>query len=249
MRGIGNVTRAQHSKLFFRTGPGEYGEGDQFLGLDVPQVRSLAREYASLPLPHVRALLQSRWHEARLLALLILVCSFESGNPAQQKRVAELYLSNLARVNNWDLVDSSAPFILGPYLARGKRGLLDTLARSPVLWERRIAMLATFHYIRQGEFSDAKRIARRLLRDGHDLIHKAAGWMLREIGKRDEAELRAFLERHAAAMPRTMLRYSLERLDTASRLRYMKMKSEKEEAAVAGRLGSVRARTYRLPKS
>ena len=221
LRGIGDATRARHSQRFFRTAPGEYGAGDMFLGLTVPQVRALARQHADLPLPRVRGLLRSRWHEARLLALLILVRGFERGDERQRLRIARLYLANLAWVNNWDLVDCSAHLILGPHLAPGERGLLDTLGRSSNLWKRRIAMLATFHYIRQHDFRDALRIARLLLHDDHDLIHKATGWMLREIGKRDEPALRRFLDRHAAVMPRTMLRYSIERLPPGSRSVYM----------------------------
>ena len=202
-----------------------------FLGLTVPQVRALARHHADLPLPRVRDLLRSRWHEARLLALLILIRGFGHGDEKQRSRIARLYLANLAWVNNWDLVDSSAHLILGPHLARGDRALLDKLSRSPNLWKRRIAMLATLHYIRQDDFRDALRIARALLHDDHDLIHKAAGWMLREVGKRDEAALRGFLDRHAGEMPRTMLRYAIERLPQGSRSFYMQ------------------ARSYRLPKS
>ena len=202
-----------------------------FLGLTVPQVRALARHHADLPLPRVRDLLRSRWHEARLLALLILVRGFGHGDEKQRSRIARLYLANLAWVNNWDLVDSSAHLILGPHLARGDRALLDKLSRSPNLWRRRIAIMATFHYIRHNDFRDALRIARALLHDDHDLIHKAAGWMLREIGKRDEAALRGFLDRHAGEMPRTMLRYAIERLPQGSRSFYMQ------------------ARSYRLPKS
>ena len=208
-----------NSQRFFRTAPGEYGAGDMFLGLTVPQVRALVRQHADLPLPRVRGLLRSRWHEARLLALLILVRDFERGDERQRLRIARLYLANLAWVNNWDLVDSSAHLILGPHLAPGERGLLDTLGRSSNLWKRRVAMLATFHYIRQHDFRDALRIARLLLHDEHDLIHKAVGWMLREIGKRDEPALRRFLDRHAAVMPRTMLRYAIERLPPGSRSR------------------------------
>jgi 3-methyladenine DNA glycosylase AlkD len=225
MRSIGDVTRAQKFRRFFRTGPGEYGEGDQFLGLTVPQVRALVSQYADLPLPQVRALLRSGWHEARLLALLILVRDFERGDARKQAAVAKLYLANLKWVNNWDLVDCSAHLILGPHLSRAERGLLDELSRSSNLWKRRVAMLSTFHYIRKAEFGDALRIARRLLHDDHDLIHKAVGWMLREVGKRHEAKLRAFLDRHAAHMPRTMLRYAIERLPEGSRSRYMAMKA------------------------
>jgi 3-methyladenine DNA glycosylase AlkD len=152
-------------------------------------------------------------------------------------------------VNNWDLVDSSAHLILGPHLPKHERRELDRLAGSTNLWERRIAMLATLHYIRQDDFVDALRIARRLLHDEHDLIHKATGWMLREIGQRDVAKLRQFLDRHAAEMPRTMLRYAIEKFDAKTRRYYMDRRGAKEEAAVAGRLRSSRARTYRLPKS
>ena len=231
MRGVGSASRARHSLRFFRTAPGEYGAGDRFLGLTVPQVRDLCRQHADLPLPCVRDLLRSRWHEARLLALLILVHGYDTGDARRQARIAKLYLANLKWVNNWDLVDSSAHLILGPHLACGERRLLDRLARSPDLWRRRVAMIATFHYISQDDFRDALRIARVLLRDEHDLIHKAAGWMLREIGKRDEPTLRSFLDRHAARMPRTMLRYAIERLPPGSRSTYMKL------------------RPYRLPKS
>jgi 3-methyladenine DNA glycosylase AlkD len=227
LRSIGSAARARQSLRFFRTAPGEYGEGDRFLGLSVPQVRALASQHADLPLPQVRALLKSPWHESRLLALMILVDDFRQGDVRQRSRVAKLYLDNLQWVNNWDLVDSSAHLILGPHLPRGSRQLLDTLSRSSSLWERRIAMLATLHYIRQHEFGDALRIARRLLRDEHDLIHKAVGWMLREIGKMDEARLRGFLDRHAARMPRTMLRYAIERLPPGSRSRYMQLKTQR----------------------
>lgn len=248
MRRIGSATRARHSQLFFRTGPGEYAQGDRFLGLTVPQVRLLARQFGDLPLPRVKALLHSRWHEARLLALLVLARRYAQGDERERNRIAALYLANLDGVNNWDLVDSSAHLILGPHLAKGERGLLDQLAGSTNLWERRIAMLATLHYIRSDEFSDALRIARRLLHDEHDLIHKATGWMLREIGQRDVARLRRFLDRHAAVMPRTMLRYAIEKFDAGTRRHYLECRRQKEGAAVAGRPAS-RTRAYRLPKS
>ncbi len=231
MRRIGSATRARHARRFFRTGPGEYGEGDEFLGLTVPQVRALASEHAGLGLRGMLALLHSRWHESRLLALLLLVDAYQAGDAAGRARIADAYLANLRWVNNWDLVDSSAHLILGPHLPPARRGLLDDLSRSGNLWERRIAILATLHYVREGEFRDTLRIAKRLLRDRHDLIHKAVGWMLREVGKRDEARLRYFLDRHAAVMPRTMLRYAIERLPQGSRSRYLAM------------------RAYRLPKS
>lgn len=249
MRGMGDATRAQHSKRFFRTGPGDYAEGDQFLGLTVPQVRQLARRFVDLPLPRVRALLRSRWHEIRLLALLILVHRYAHGDAPERDRIVALYRANLRWVNNWDLVDSSAHLLLGPHLSRRERGELDRLAGSADLWKRRIAMLATLHYIRHDDFADALRIARRLLHDEHDLIHKATGWMLREIGQRDAAQLRRFLDRHAAVMPRTMLRYAIEKFDARTRRFYLDCRRAKEEAAVAGRLRSRRAGIYRLPKS
>lgn len=249
MRRMGDATRARHSQRFFRTGPGEYAAGDRFLGLTVPQVRMLSGRFGDLPLPRVRAILRSRWHEMRLLALLVLARRYARGDARERGRIASLYLANLRWVNNWDLVDSSAHLILGPQLAKAERGLLDRLATSTNLWERRVAMLATLHYIRRNEFADALRIARRLLHDDHDLIHKATGWMLREIGQRDAARLRRFLDRHAAVMPRTMLRYAIEKFDAKTRRAYLDCRRAKGEAAVAGRLRSARAGVQRLPKS
>lgn len=207
---------------FFKTAPGEYGAGDVFLGVKVPPVRALAKRCRDLPLDGVLELLRSRFHEERLLALIVLVLKYADGDEPLRQQVYDLYLANTAFVNNWDLVDVSAHLIVGPHLAgrRGKAPLL-ALARSASVWERRIAVIATSHYIRRGEHATTLRLAKLLLRDPHDLMHKAVGWMLREVGKRDVAALRGFLDEHHKAMPRTMLRYAIERLDPGERRRYM----------------------------
>ena len=217
LRALGDPDRAKHSLRFFRTGPGEYGEGDRFLGLTVPQVRALAREYKAAPLDVLEQLLQSPWHEARLLALVILVEQCRRGDEARREAIRALYLRNTHRVNNWDLVDCSAAHIVGT----GDRALLERLARSESLWERRMAMIATFEAIRRNELDDALRIAAMLVGDGHDLIHKAAGWMLREVGQRDRAAEERFLRKYAARMPRTMLRYAIERFPERLRRQYL----------------------------
>jgi 3-methyladenine DNA glycosylase AlkD len=212
--------RADASRRFFKTGPGEYGEGDCFLGVTVPELRKAASRHQDLPLGAVIALLKSRWHEERLLALLILVRQYERGDGGTRRAIHRLYLRSTRSINNWDLVDCSAAQIVGAHLA-GNRTLLTRLARSRSLWERRIAMIATYHYIKQGDFKDAMTIAALLLDDDHDLIHKAVGWMLREIGKRDRHAEERFLRKHAARMPRTMLRYAIERFPETHRRRYL----------------------------
>ena len=208
---------------FFKTGPGEYGEGDKFLGLSLPAIRAAARTYKDLPLATTIALLRSPWHEERLLALIILVKQYERGTDAQRGAIHRAYLANTRYINNWDLVDSSAQYIVGPHLKGAKRLLLARLARSRSMWERRIAVLATFAYIKDDDFADALRIAELLLGDEHDLIHKATGWMLREVGKRDERVLESFLRRHVKRMPRTTLRYAIERFSPRKRAAYMEM--------------------------
>jgi 3-methyladenine DNA glycosylase AlkD len=205
---------------FFKTGPGQYGEGDKFLGLRVPQVRAVAREFRDLPLKDVEKLLASELHEVRLCALLVLVDQYRRVE-AQRDAIYELYLRNMSRINNWDLVDSSAPQIVGAHLSSRSRAPLKKLARSKSLWERRIAMIATQHFIRNGEVDDALAIAAILIDDTHDLIHKAVGWMLREVGDRDPAALKTFLSEHAATMPRTALRYAIEHFSAAERKRWM----------------------------
>lgn len=206
---------------FFKTGPGQYGEGDRFLGITVPQLRALVREYRELPLADIDRLLHSAFHEERLLALLLWVERCRRGDHAERARIYAKYLKSTRYINNWDLVDLSAEHIVGRHLVDRNRRPLYRLARSRKLWERRIAMLASFHYIKRGDFGDALAIARLLLADAHDLIHKAVGWMLREIGKRDRERLEGFLRRHYRRMPRTMLRYAIERLPPARRRQYL----------------------------
>ena len=219
---LGDPERARVQRKFFKTGPGEYGEGDLFVGLRVPEIRQLAKEYQSLALQDVILLLRSPLHEARLLALLILIRIYSTGNASIRERIHGAYLQNTRFINNWDLVDASAPRIVGAHLANGNRDSLLALATSSLLWERRIAIIATFHFIKSGEFSDTFKISNVLLKDPEDLIHKAVGWMLREIGKRDRAAEEAFLREHFKTMPRTMLRYAIEKFPEELRRRYLK---------------------------
>jgi 3-methyladenine DNA glycosylase AlkD len=221
LRELGDPQDAEFLQRFFRTAPGQYGAGDKFLGIRVPVTRRVAREFRGLSLNDTIVLLHDPWHEARLLSLILLVDAYERGTPDEREAIFRAYVKNASRVNNWDLVDTSAPQIVGAHLATRRRGLLDRLARSENLWERRIAIIATQHFIRNGEFDDTIRIAKRLLDDEHDLIHKAVGWMLREVGKRDIRPLEAFLEEHAHEMPRTMLRYAIERMTPAQRKHFM----------------------------
>lgn len=221
LRATAQPARAKLLQRFFKTGPGEYGQGDRFLGLRVPVIRRVVRESDGLPLAGVVELLRAQYHEERLLAILILVRRFERGSPEERKSLFGIYLTHRQFVNNWDLVDLSAPRILGAWLLDRPRGLLDELARSGNVWERRMAVLATFAFIRAGQFDDGLRLAEGLLGDRHDLIHKACGWMLREAGKRDRQVLTAFLEKHAARMPRTMLRYAIEKLPPHERNRWL----------------------------
>jgi 3-methyladenine DNA glycosylase AlkD len=217
LRAMRNPEAAAFAARFFKTGPGQYGEGDLFLGLRVPALRAVVKEYRSLDRDQALELLRSEIHEERLVALLILVWQATKGTPEARKAIYDLYLAHTRFVNNWDLVDASAPSIVGGYLADRSRRPLDRLAGSASLWERRISIVATGFFIRLGEFDDTLRIAERLLADREDLIHKSSGWMLREVGKRDESALLAFLEEHAEVMPRTMLRYAIERLPEARR--------------------------------
>jgi 3-methyladenine DNA glycosylase AlkD len=217
LRALSDPKKTQVLQRFFKTGKGEYGEGDVFLGVMVPQSRLVARKYTDLALHDVRKLLHSKIHEERLVALLILVRRY--GRDPEQ--TAMFYLDNISRVNNWDLVDLTAPCILGAYLERRDRAVLYGMARSASLWERRIAIIATQHFIRAGDFGDTLKIAEILLADRHDLMHKAVGWMLREVGKRDLAAEEAFLKTHCGRMPRTMLRYAIERFPPEKRWAYM----------------------------
>jgi 3-methyladenine DNA glycosylase AlkD len=221
LRALADAKAVEGMRRFFKTGPGQYGEGDLFLGVKVPPLRKLARELQPMPLAEAGELLSSGFHEARLLALLVLVGAFEKGDDPCRQAVYDLYLASTARVNNWDLVDASAPAIVGGFLAGRDRGPLFGLAGSASLWERRIAVVATQHFIRRGDFADTLRLAGLLLGDREDLIHKAVGWMLREVGKRDQAVLEGFLAGHCRRMPRTMLRYAIERLPQERRRQYL----------------------------
>lgn len=227
LKASANPRRATSSLRYFKTGPGEYGEGDRFLGLSVPQLRSLSRAYQELPRRDLATLVKSSWHEERALALMILVRRYARATPEQRDAIHRFYMRHLKYVNNWDLVDCSAEHLAGAHLRGPGRAVLVTLAKSPRVWDRRVAIVATFHDIKRGEFDWTLRIARRLLDDRHDLIHKAAGWMLREVGKRDRASAERFLREHAARMPRTMLRYAIERFPPDARARYLKMRGDR----------------------
>jgi len=219
---LGDPVRAVGAQRYFKTAPGEYGEGDVFAGVSVPKLRKLARECKALSVTDAVRLLHDPVHEVRFVALLLLARKFQEGDAAQQERVYARYLKNTRFINNWDLVDVSAEHVVGPYLRERDKAPLETLARSPMLWERRIAIVSTFHMIRRRAYSDTLRVAERLLADTEDLIHKAVGWMLREVGKRDRHVLEAFLRNHADQMPRTMLRYAIERFPEPLRLRYLR---------------------------
>ncbi|MCE5326923.1 MAG: DNA alkylation repair protein [Planctomycetaceae bacterium] len=225
LRALGDPGDAAFLQRFFKTGPGQYGEGDVFIGVRVPAVRAVARDFTSMALSQVEKLLHSKIHEERLAALIILVAQAARGEAKTQRAIYDLYLANTRFVNNWDLVDVSAPQVVGAYLADKSRRPLYRLARSKWLWDRRISMLGAGYSIRLGQFDDTLAIAEMLLGDTHDLMHKAAGWMLREVGKRDTAVLEQFLTRHAAVMPRTMLRYAVERLGQDKRRAFMAAKN------------------------
>ena len=224
LRAEARPDRVDGAQRFFKCGAGEYGEGDTFIAVTVPAQRAIARTFRRLPLTETDKLLVSPIHEERLTALFILVDQFGRGDTRLRKQIFSLYMKRLRFINNWDLVDSSAAQIVGGWLADKPRTPLDRLARSRHLWSRRVAMIATFHSIEQGDHTDAVRIATILVNDDHDLIHKASGWMLREVGKRASVDaLTTFLQQHAATMPRTMLRYAIERLPAPERLRWMRM--------------------------
>ena len=226
LRQFASKEKAKLLQGFFKTGPGQYGEGDIFLGVMVPNIRRTVKEFGDAPLVEILKLLRSPFHEERLLALLLLVRKFERGDDGVRKRVYTLYLKNTKYINNWDLVDLSAPKIVGPYLEAGSRSLLYRFVKSRNLWERRIAILATSHFIRQSDFVDVLALAEALLDDDHDLMHKAVGWMLREVGKKDVAVLEGFLRKHYGRMPRTALRYAIERFPEAKRKKYLRNEIE-----------------------
>jgi 3-methyladenine DNA glycosylase AlkD len=223
LKSLADPEKAIVLRRFFKTGPGEYGEGDRFHGIVVPKIRSVVKAHRGAPFGDVLQLLHSAYHEERLTALLILVEQYRRGDSSVKKEIYDLYLAGTSYINNWDLVDLTAHHIVGDYLTGKDMSVLTRLALSKSLWERRIAMLSTYHFIRRGESSEALRIAELLLSDSHDLIHKAVGWMLREVGKRCSEQIeRRFLDKHAAHMPRTMLRYAIEHFEENVRQHYLK---------------------------
>lgn len=224
VRKAGSSDRARASAWYFKTGPGQYGEGDVFVGVSMPELRKMAKKhFRQVTLTEVAELLRCEIHEVRMLALLCLVYQAAQADASTLKSLTDFYLSQTARINNWDLVDVTSPKIVGQYLLvhSDSRKILRTLANSSNLWERRIAVVATFPLIKAQQFEEALQIATSLLQDQHDLMHKAVGWMLREVGKADKAVLEKFLQKHAPMMPRTMLRYALEKFNDSERHRYL----------------------------
>jgi 3-methyladenine DNA glycosylase AlkD len=221
LQALADPEKAKILSRFFKTGKGQYGEGDIFLGVMVPGQRRIAKKYSGLSLGNISRLLSSKIHEHRLVALFILVNKYKKADPEGKGEIADIYLKHARHINNWDLVDLSAPNILGDYLLDKDRSVLYRLAGSRNLWKRRIAIMSTFKFIRNNDFADTLRIAELLLNDTHDLIHKATGWMLREVGKRDLKTEEAFLDSHGDKMPRTMLRYAIERFEEKRRRYYL----------------------------
>ena len=224
LRELGNKDKAKKHQRFFKTGPGEYGEGDIFIGVTVPELRKRANEYKTITLKEVKQLLHSSIHEERLLSLFILIHRYSKRDESEKRRVYELYLKNTKFINNWDLVDSSAGQIVGAFLFDKSKKPLYDLVKSDNLWERRISIISTSYFIKRNQFSDTLKISKILLSDEEDLIHKAVGWMLREVGKRDMSVEEIFLKNHYKNMPRTMLRYAIEKFPESKRQRYLKGK-------------------------
>jgi 3-methyladenine DNA glycosylase AlkD len=222
---LGNPEKAKKLMGFFKTGKGQYGEGDLFLGISVPQQRKIAKKYNDLSFQEIQELLNSKIHEHRLTALLILISKYEKAPDSGKEEIFSFYLKNTKKINNWDLVDLSAPKIVGDYLLNRNRSILYDLAISNNLWERRISILSTFQFIRNNDFDEALNISELLLSDKHDLIHKAVGWMLREIGKRNQEVEENFLKKYCTQMPRTMLRYAIEKFEPKRRKYYLTQKT------------------------
>ena len=218
---LGDPDRAKNLSRFFKTGKGQYGEGDVFLGITVPEQRKVAKRYDNLSLDDLQELLNSEIHEHRFTALVTLIAKYRKAEESRKKEIFEFYLKNTENINNWDLVDLSAPRIVGDYLINKERPILYNLAKSNNLWERRISILSTFTFIANNDFKDALNISELLLHDEHDLIHKAVGWALREIGKRDQEAEERFLTKHYLHMPRTMLRYAIEKFAEKKRKKYL----------------------------
>ncbi len=219
---LADSSTAKHSKTFFKTGKGQYGEGDIFLGIRVPVIRKQVKKFIKISNKETLLILKSPFHEERLFAILVLVEKFLKGCKQQQEKIYDLYLSHIKYINNWDLVDSSASQIVGRYLYNKNKMHLYTMVQSTNIWTRRIAIIATLYFIKQHSFNDTLQIATLLLNDKEDLIHKAVGWMLREVGKRDINIEENFLKKHYLKMPRTMLRYSIEKFEENKRKAYLK---------------------------
>ncbi|MDM8553500.1 DNA alkylation repair protein [Desulfococcaceae bacterium HSG7] len=222
LRSISDSSIAEHSQRFFKTGKGQYAEGDKFLGIRVPKIRQQVKKFKSVAISEILILLKSSFHEERLFALIALIEKYSKGDDTIKNQIYELYLGHIEYINNWDLVDSSASQIAGLHLYDKDRQPLYILVKSDNLWARRIAIIATFYFIKQNDFTDTTRISAILLNDQHDLIHKAVGWMLREVGKRNLAVEEQFLQKHYKNMPRTMLRYAIEKFDEETRQAYLK---------------------------
>jgi 3-methyladenine DNA glycosylase AlkD len=220
---LANPERAIGTARFFKTGKGQYGEGDIFIGVSNPQVQSTVKEfYKNIEIAEIQELINDEIHELRFAGLLVLVAQFQKASQNQQQIIVDFYLKNLAQINNWDLVDSSAYKILGKFLLDKDRQILYDLAETGHLWSERVAVVSTMALIRNGQFTDIFRLSERFLTHPHDLMHKACGWMLREVGKRDELALEEFLDEHLTKMPRTMLRYAIEKMEEKKRLGYLR---------------------------
>ena len=227
LKQLSNPKKARILSRFFKTGKGEYGEGDIFLGIPVPEQRKVAKKHIDISFADLQELLNSKFHEYRLTGMLILVFKYEKTDIPGKNKIFRFYLNNTKNINNWDLVDLSAPKIIGDYLINKNRSILFELAKSNNLWEKRIAILSTLRFIKNNDFEDAISISKALLNDEHDLIHKAVGWMLREIGKRDQEKEEEFLRKYYGQMPRTMLRYAIEKFSENKRKKYLSKKSRK----------------------
>jgi hypothetical protein len=222
LQALSNAEKREIFPKFFKAGKGEYGEGDRFLGVTVPNVRAIAKQHKDIALAEIQELIQSEWHEVRLCALLIMVEKSKKKDEALRQQLFDLYLSQTDRINNWDLVDLSCRFIIGEYLLDKSRDILYQLAQSPLLWDNRIAIVSTYAFIRKGQLEDTYALSDLMMQHPHDLMHKAIGWMLREAGKRNPERLYDYVMSHRADMPRTMLRYAIEKFSPKERAILMK---------------------------
>ena len=222
LQALSDAEKREIFPKFFKAGKGEYGEGDRFLGVTVPNIRAIAKQHKDISLAEIQELIQSEWHEVRLCALIIMVEKSKKKDEALRKELFNLYLSQTKRINNWDLVDLSCRFIIGEYLLDKSRDILYQLAQSPLLWDNRIAIVSTYAFIRKGQLEDTYALSDLMMQHSHDLMHKAIGWMLREAGKRDSERLYDYVMSHRADMPRTMLRYAIEKFSPKERAILMK---------------------------